>query len=89
MQSGKAGTRGWVLDYEPEAPREVEPLMGWTASADMNQQLRLRFATRDEAVAYAQRHGIPFRVLDPHRPKAQRRAYSDNFRFDRKEMWTH
>ena len=35
MQSGTAKTREWVLDYEPEQPREIEPLMGWTSSGDM------------------------------------------------------
>ena len=43
MQSGFGNTKGWVLDFEPEAPRRVEPLMGWTSSSDMRQQLRLRF----------------------------------------------
>jgi hypothetical protein len=41
MQSGTAKTKEWVLDYEPQEPREVEPLMGWTSSADMRQQVRL------------------------------------------------
>jgi hypothetical protein len=40
MQSGFGNTKGWVLDFEPEAPRRVEPLMGWTSSSDMRQQLR-------------------------------------------------
>jgi hypothetical protein len=35
MQSGKALTKRWVLAYEPEQPKELEPLMGWTSSADM------------------------------------------------------
>jgi hypothetical protein len=58
MQSGKARTREWVLDYEPEEPREIEPLMGWTASGDMRQQVRLRFDAAEEAIAYCERHGI-------------------------------
>ena len=43
MQSGFGNTKGWKLDFEPEAPRRVEPLMGWTSSSDMRQQLRLQF----------------------------------------------
>ena len=58
MQSGQAKTKEWVLDYEPEEPRVVESLMGWTTSGDMKSQLRLRFATKEEAMAYAERHGI-------------------------------
>jgi len=90
MQSGRAKTRDWQLDYEPEQPREIEPLMGWTSSGDMRQQVRLRFATAEEAVAYAERHGIPYQVTDTQAPPARRPiAYSDNFAFKRRESWTH
>ncbi len=90
MQSGTAKTREWVLDYEPEQPREIEPLMGWTSSGDMRQQVRLRFATAEEAVAYAERHGIPYQVFDA-KPAGTRRAiaYADNFAFKRRDAWTH
>lgn len=89
MQSGTAKTREWVLDYEPEQAREIEPLMGWTSSGDMRQQVRLRFATAEEAVAYAERHGIPYQVFDT-KPGVRRPiAYSDNFAFTRRGSWTH
>src|SRR5579884_3911936 len=52
MQSGMGKSKEWVLDYEPAEPRAVEPLMGWTSSGDMRQQLRLRFHTKEEAIAY-------------------------------------
>ena len=71
MQSGTAKTKDWVLDFEPEEPREVEPLMGWTSSGDMSQQVRLRFDTKEEAVAYCERHGIR---LSGVRDQAARRA---------------
>ena len=48
----------WLLEYEPEKPREIEPLMGWTSSADMRSQVKLRFDTKEEAIAYAERNGI-------------------------------
>src|SRR3954470_182026 len=65
MQSGTAKTKEWVLDYEPEQPRAIEPLMGWTSSGDMRQQLRLRFDTKEEAVAYCERQGIAYQVTEP------------------------
>jgi len=89
MQSGTAKTRDWVLDYEPEQPREVEPLMGWTSSGDMRQQLRLRFASAEEAIAYAERHGIAYQVFDAKTPSRRSIAYSDNFAFKRRDAWTH
>lgn len=89
MQSGRARTRKWVLQYEPETPQEVEPLMGWTSSSDMRRQVTLDFATLEDAVAYAEKHGIAFQVFEPHRPTPKAKAYSDNFRYDRKQPWTH
>lgn len=89
MQSGTAKTKSWVLEYEPEKPREVEPLMGWTSSADMKQQIRLRFDSKDEAIAYCVRHGIPYQVLEPHEPARRPIAYADNFAFSRRTPWTH
>ena len=89
MQSGTAKTREWVLDYEPEQPREIEPLMGWTSSGDMRAQVRLRFATAEEAVAYAERHGIPYQVFDTKASARRPIAYADNFAFKRRDAWTH
>lgn len=89
MQSGQGKTRDWVLDYEPEEPRVVESLMGWTSSGDMKGQLRLRFDTKEEAVAYAERHGIPYQVFEA-KPSARRGlSYADNFAFNRRGAWTH
>ena len=89
MQSGTAKTKDWVLDYEPEAPPEVEPLMGWTSSADMKQELRLRFHTKEEAIAYCERHGIPFQLSEPKKPVRRGIAYADNFAYGRRSPWTH
>ena len=89
MQSGVARSKEWVLEYEPEAPREIDPLMGWTSSRDMRSQVRLAFATKEEAIAYAERNGIAYQVAEP-KPRARvRKSYSDNFRFGRKGAWTH
>ena len=89
MQSGKARTRLWLLEYEPEKPRVPDPLMGWTSSDDMRQQVTLEFDTQEEAVAYAQKHGIDFQVFEPHVLQPKPKSYSDNFRFDRKQPWSH
>jgi hypothetical protein len=89
MQSGRARTKQWVLDFEPETAREIDPLMGWTSSNDMRQQVQIEFATRDEAVAYADAHAIPYQVFEPHKPAAKAKSYADNFKFDRKVPWSH
>ncbi len=65
MQSGTANTKEWVLEFEPEAPRSIDPLMGWTSSGDTRGQVRLEFDTAAEAVAYAERMGIPYTLSEP------------------------
>ncbi len=89
MQSGRALTKRWVLEYEPESPRELDPLMGWTSSSDMRSQIVMEFDTREEAVAFADKHEIPYQVFEPAASKIRPRSYSDNFRYDRKIPWTH
>jgi hypothetical protein len=63
--------------------------MGWTSSTDMKGQVRLSFASKDEAVAYAARHGIDVQVFEPKTPNRVVKAYADNFKFTRKGQWTH
>ena len=89
MQSGKAGTDEWLLEYEPEARRELDPLMGWTSSGDMKSQLRLSFATKQEAVAYAEREGIPYTIFEPAPKQRVIKTYADNFKYGRIGTWTH
>ena len=89
MQSGKARTKKWVLEYEPESAKRIEPLMGWTATTDMLSQVILDFDTAEEAVAYAEANKIPYQVFEPHKASSKAKSYSDNFRFDRKIPWTH
>jgi hypothetical protein len=88
MQSGASKTR-WLLEYEAEADRQVEPLMGWTSSSDMKSQIRLWFETAEDAVAYARRNGIPHRVETPKEPTRKAVSYSENFKFTRQGQWTH
>jgi len=89
MQSGRARTKNWVLEFEPETPQAPDPLMGWNSSADMRSQVELEFDSSEEAVAYAEKHGIPYQVFAPHTDKVRPKSYSDNFRYDRKIPWSH
>jgi ETC complex I subunit conserved region len=89
MQSGTAKTHRWVLEYEPEKAKTRDPLMGWTGSDDMRQQIRVMFDTREEALAYAEKHAIPYDLEIPATRVRKPKAYADNFRADRRENWTH
>ena len=89
MQSGRANSRRWVVEFEPEAPRRVEPLMGWTSSADTKGQVRLTFDSREEAVAFARKNAYMYSLEEPRERKVRPKAYADNFRFERLGNWTH
>jgi hypothetical protein len=89
MQSGFANSKDWVVDFDLAEPRQIEPLMGWTSASDMRQELRLRFATQQEAIAYCERHGIAYQLFEDKPPARRTMSYSDNFSFTRRDAWTH
>lgn len=89
MQSGRGKSKNWVLVYEPDRSKYIEPLMGYTGSADTQAQVKLSFETLEEAESYARANGIPYTVQPPHSSTPKRTLYPDNFRFDRKTPWTH
>jgi hypothetical protein len=88
MQSGQAKDK-WMLEYEPEAPLWIDPLMGWTSSSDMKSQVKLLFDTKEEAIAYAQRNGVAYRVEEPKPVALRLQSYSDNFQPNRVVPWSH
>lgn len=83
MQSGRAKTRQWLLEYDAADARFVEPLMGWTGANGTLSQLTLKFDTLDEAKAYADKRGIDYEVELPQERRLARRAYADNFAYTR------
>lgn len=91
MSSGTAKTHDWVLEYAPESARDVDPLMGWTSSSDMNSQVHLQFSTKEAALEYAQSKGIEAQVFEPkpRKPNVRARGYGENFATDRRTVWTH
>jgi len=89
MQSGRALTHQWVLEFAPQDQRRIDPLMGWTSSADTLGQVRLQFDTKEEAIAFAEREGLAYVVEEPKVSRPTPRAYADNFKYDRIGRWTH
>ncbi len=83
MQSGRAKTKRWLLEFEPAAPRGHERLMGWTSSADTGRQVRLRFDSRAAALAYAEAQGMECEVQEPQDRKVRPKSYAANFRWGR------
>lgn len=91
MQSGTSKTHFWVLEFAPSSASQIDPLMGWTSSDDMDAQVKLRFDDRDSAEAYAQDHGIDYVVVEPQsrQPNLRPGGYGDNFATNRRQVWTH
>ena len=91
MSSGTAKTRVWVLEYAPDSAREVDPLMGWTSSNDMQSQVSLQFESKDAALEYAKDRNITADVIEPKKRKVniRQRGYGENFATDRRTVWTH
>ncbi|NQU59669.1 MAG: ETC complex I subunit [Rhodospirillales bacterium] len=82
-QSGRRNTRAWVLEYEPGARKETDPLMGWVGSADTKGQVRLKFQSKEEAVAFARKNGITYHLQEPKPRRIRPKNYADNFGFHR------
>jgi ETC complex I subunit-like protein len=83
MQSGRAGMREWLLEYEPATRRTPDALMGWSSARDTLNEVKLRFPTLDEAVAFATKHGLEYTVIEPQLRTLKAKSYAENFRYDR------
>ncbi|SVC53517.1 uncharacterized protein METZ01_LOCUS306371, partial [marine metagenome] len=82
-QSGVANSRRWVMEFESQAGRSIDRLMGWTSSKDTTQQVCLTFSNCEQAIAFANSNGMTYRVDEPKFRRPKRKAYADNFRYDK------
>ena len=80
MQSGLANTRKWVLEFEPGTAKNIDSLMGWVGSDDTRGQVRMKFDTREEAVSFAERSSLAYRVHEPKQRPVRPKSYAANFR---------
>jgi len=78
MQSGRAKTRKWILEYERQ-PAGNDFLMGWITNNNTLEQIQLKFDTLDQAVKYAQNNSISYEVSEPKKTKIIIKSYADNF----------
>jgi hypothetical protein len=83
MQSGRAKTREWVLEFEGTERKKQDPLMGWAGSRDTQTQVFLNFPTQEAAIAYCRKHAIDYAIVPPQSGTLKLKAYADNFRYDR------
>ena len=79
-QSGKALEGRWILEFERQQPQRADPLTGWNGSGDTATQIRLRFNSKAEALAYANRKGFDVHLVEAPPVAMKIQAYADNFR---------
>ena len=79
-QSGRAQQGLWTLEFERQQPQRPDPLTGWNGSGDTATQVRIRFNTKEEALAYAQRKGLTVHLVPAAPVTMKFQAYADNFR---------
>ena len=89
MQSGRSKIKRWVLEHPRSSAVRAEDLMGWQSSSDTQRQVRIFFATKDEAIAFADAKGMEYEVRLPKSRTLRMKTYADNFAYDRKGAWTH
>ncbi|MGI9435567.1 MAG: ETC complex I subunit [Geminicoccaceae bacterium] len=77
--SGRAKTRSWILELEPTDRKSVDALCGWSGSSDTQQQVQLRFPTKEAALSYAKRNQIEARLSSPKARIVRPKSYADNF----------
>ena len=82
MQSGKAKTKKWCLEFIPDNSRFIEPIMGWTGASDMyGTEVILFFETKEDAITYAQANGVSYDLIEPQAAKVKLKSYSDNYKY--------
>lgn len=80
MQSGRRKVGQWVLEYVTPSARNPEALMGWVASEDTLNQVKLKFDCCEDAQTYATEQGWDFVVANANIRKVKPRNYSDAFK---------
>jgi NADH dehydrogenase (ubiquinone) Fe-S protein 4 len=86
MQSGRAQTRKWVIQFNSDVPRWENPLMGWTSSRDPVQGISLKFNSKEEAIAYANHQGVAYEVNEPEPVPSRPKSYAENFLYSPKKL---
>jgi len=83
MQSGRGNTRKWLLEFESGSPQKIDALMGWAGSGDTLGQVHMKFATKEDAVAFATRNAIPYSVEEPKERRLRPKNYAANYSYYR------
>ena len=84
MQSGRGKTKQWLLEFKSDDPKFIDPTMGWIGGKDTTRQLKLSFACKEDAIAYADKLGVAYVVREPREKRIRPKSYAANFAYDRR-----
>ena len=78
-QSGRFKTKFWIVEHEPSSRQEPDRLIGWVGSDDTENQVSLRFPTKEAAIAYCRKNGLAYAISEPHARVVRPKSYAENF----------
>ncbi len=53
LQSGLGKTKKWLAEYISDVDNVKDSLMGWNSSLDTQNQIKIFFETKEQAIAWA------------------------------------
>ena len=89
MQSGRANEKEWIAEFVRTQALAPEALMGWATMQDTTRQVKLRFASEEQAIAWAKSQGFSYALSRPPVRRSPPKTYDANFRANRLLRWTH
>eukprot|EP01006_Ploeotia_vitrea_P034168 TRINITY_DN65718_c11_g3_i1.p1 TRINITY_DN65718_c11_g3~~TRINITY_DN65718_c11_g3_i1.p1 ORF type:complete len:104 (+),score=38.08 TRINITY_DN65718_c11_g3_i1:184-495(+) len=77
----KVAIHSELVEFVPHE-KWLNPLMGWTSSNDTATQVKMSFDTKEEAIAFCERQGYEFKVVEAKPKRSRVKSYADNYRAD-------
>ena len=78
MQSGRGKQKKWLLEFYTKESRQNH-LMDWQTSTDTLSEVKLAFPSKEQAIKYATKNNIKYKIIEPKKRKITIKSYADNF----------
>jgi len=83
MQSGTDNTSAWVMQFDTRQ-RWENPCMGWCSTGDPLSNMQLRFETKEDAIAFCDKHDWDYYIEPERQAKPKSKSYGDNFAWNKR-----
>ena len=80
MQSGLNNTKKWCIEVMDIKERTINTTFGWSSSTNTNDQVKIYFDNLENAVAFAKKNNLDFKVFEPNKKQNIIKSYSENFK---------